>query len=281
MCVTFKPAALSRTVVYAGESTHKGKYVHVLGYQNHARNRAGGPNAMILPIPSAAMMGPENVVDISKTKRILRNYEKALEPQYKSSSSDTRSRGFSKSLSIQVFETGIYTVVMAANASAAEIEKALNLVPTNKRPALNPELLGAYSAWYPGWTIAVCCFMQTHDEPDPLVWWYEPMNHQRFFVPTLDSHTGEVPDVLSDVELDHTFVFGSTITPDGVGVEINNEAELSRFLPTKVSGKHSASGPHISTPNGDRWLDVDQIMNPFAMVTEPPPGYVAKPRVHA
>ena len=43
------------------------KTVNVLGYQNHAKSKAypARPNAMIIPIPSAAPMGPDNCVDMT------------------------------------------------------------------------------------------------------------------------------------------------------------------------------------------------------------------------
>src|SRR5580693_761461 len=90
MCCTFEPAKLSDTTLYCGEHTHpNGKRVHVIGYQNTVENRAGGPNAMIIPFPAAELMGPSNIIDTSKTPSILQDMAAGLRSTY-----DGMSRGF-------------------------------------------------------------------------------------------------------------------------------------------------------------------------------------------
>ena len=74
MCMTLYPAVLSKTILYAGEALIDGKLVHVLGYQNTAKNESKGPNAMILPFPTSIAMGPGNVVDTSECKNVLKKY---------------------------------------------------------------------------------------------------------------------------------------------------------------------------------------------------------------
>ncbi len=86
MCCTLGPAQLSKTILYAGESSREGRTIHVLGYQNRAENRSPGPNAMILPFPAAASMGRDNVLDLRSAPTVLEEYARAVaaEPATKS-----------------------------------------------------------------------------------------------------------------------------------------------------------------------------------------------------
>ena len=240
MCVCLGPARLSNTTLYVGEAVRDGKRVHVLGYQNTAQNLSivGPPqgldpklwsqvikekgttpagNAMILPFPAAAPMGKENVLDTSGCKSVLKDIIEAVKP---------KSKGFSRNMDfgvsfaagpVEVFETGIYTVVLARDPR--DIPAALERVPAEKRPDLKPEIFAAYAEWYPGWQIALCCFSNAQAvEADPLLWWYVPAFPDVYFAPTLDSHTGGVPDLTTEVELDHGIAVG---TSDGKGSPID------------------------------------------------------------
>src|SRR2546423_3207645 len=74
------PAEFSGTVLYVGRHHHpQHGEVEVLGYQNTAVNRAGGPNAMLLHLPAAGM-GRENFLDTSRTPDVLRDLVEALRP---------------------------------------------------------------------------------------------------------------------------------------------------------------------------------------------------------
>lgn len=274
MCVTARPANLSNTIIYAGEAKVNGTYLHVLGYQNRAANKAGGPNCMILPIPSAKKMGPNNVVDISKCPNILKAYQQAVIVRFRGMTKGI-SRGIPKGIA-QVFDSGLYTVVLAANAM--QIGEALGRVAAHKRPSISMELLEAYDRWYQGWPIAVCCFEETAVEPDPIVWAYEPLVPDHLFLPTLDSHDGGVPKVNHRVKLDHTFVFGSTINPNGNKVYFGEKPDLSdvnHILPTLVFGRHNDEDTETIYRNGDHWMHVDKLaQQKVGTVVKPPPGYV-------
>jgi hypothetical protein len=230
MCVCLGPARLSNTTLYVGEATRDGKLVHVLGYQNTAQNLAVAAtsvpsgmlagNAMILPFPASEPMGKDNVLDTSGCKNILKDIAEAVKP---------RSKGFGRSMSfgmdsrsVEVFDTGIYTVVLARDPR--DIPAALARVPAEKRPDLKPEIFAAYAEWYPGWQVALCCFNNAEAvEADPLLWWYVPAFPNVLFAPTLDSHTGGVPDLAAEVELDHTIAVGST---EGKGSRISYSDEV-------------------------------------------------------
>ncbi len=107
-----------------------------------------------------------------------------------------------------VFNSGIYTVVLAADAS--QIPSVLNKVPETKRPKLNHEIFDAYSKWYKGWTIALCCFdNRDAQKSSPMLWWYEPQHPDLLFFPALDAHDGKPPILDTTVQVDHCLVVAS------------------------------------------------------------------------
>lgn len=257
MCVTMARAWLASTVLYAAEVDAGGERVHVLGYQNKVANKTsplarlmgkGGGNAMILPFPAEpGSMTRENVLDTEHCPNILQDMKRALEPM-------PRGRGLtdaphSGAPAVQVFTTGIYTVVLARDARA--IPKALGRVPAEKRPGLNPQLFDAYAIWYPDWTIALCCFNNRQAAlATPMLWWYRPREPDRLFAPALDCHTGAVPDLGAKVMVDHVVAFASP--------ELGERGEPVRYqdaIPPAVApylcGRVIGEGFHKRMPNGD------------------------------
>ncbi len=199
MCCTFESARLSNTILYIGEAAVEGRVVHVLGYQNTAENLSYGPNAMILPFPSAEPMTQANVLDTSDVPDILRDYEKFAEKPRKLLGGPAAAAA-----SYQVFESGAYTVVLAPKASG--ILKGLHEVPAEKRPNISVKYLTAYARLYPKWPIALCCFNGDKFVSQPMFWWYHPKNPGRLFVPGLDAHDGEPPRLDERVHPDATVI---------------------------------------------------------------------------
>jgi hypothetical protein len=217
MCVCLAAARLSKTILYAAEVCPDGKdVVHVLGYQNTVQNLAArgaaGGNAMILPFPAVpGTMTPKNVVATDDCPRILEDLAEAVRWQ---DTGRPRVLGLADSAkSVQVFDTGIYTVVLAQDAR--DIPAALARVPAAKRPALNPPIFDAYAVWYPEWTVALCCFNNRDAaRATPMLWWYRPANSAELFAPALDCHTGAVPDLKAQVRVDHTVAVASHVMDD-------------------------------------------------------------------
>ena len=257
MCCTLQPARLSKTILYAGEATRENKLVHVLGYQNNARNLYSGPNAMILPFPAIGSMGAINCLEAKDLRWVMSDLAKAVRPPPRRSV-DTLlgSRLSLGSKSISVFESGSYTVVLAENAN--DIPLALDKVPQNKRPAVNEEVFDFYANQYPNWPIALCCFESKRDtEADPLIWWYEPMDDKTLFAPAVDAHNGLAPDLNQKVHVDHSVVFGSMVNPKGNKVLFRNKLppHLRDFIPESVVGREYDQ----AMPNGDFILPTDVL----------------------
>lgn len=270
MCCTLEPAKLSNTILYAAEGLHNGKIVHVMGYQNRAENRGKGPNAMILPIPTDVALGPENTLDMTNAKHVLADYVEAI---------TDRRRGLTKGFGhdsvdedfaeVQVFDTGSYTIVLARDAR--DIPSAMKHVADNKRPRVNAAIFEAYAKWYPNWPVALCCFNGAV-EAEPMMWWYEPKNASHLFLPSLDAHDGNPPDLNARVEIDHTVIVGSVTAPRGSNVHFTDFTPYSRedgsvgrqvpealrpFLATKVTGKIFGSGSRLQ--NGDFTIPMTRV----------------------
>lgn len=296
MCVSLAPAKFSKTTLYIGEALKGNKLVHVLGYQNTAQNLSDVPqvlssarrqrtdafwesmmdelpgttgNAMILPFPAAEEMTEENVIDTSGCKRILKDMASAIRPSTRGGALLSASYG---AKSVRVFDTGIYTVVLATAPTL--IPGVLNQVPEAKRPPLNEEVFEAYEKWYPGWQVALCCFNNSEAvEADPLMWWYEPKFPKGLFAPGLDSHTGGVPVLDSDVDVDHTIVLGSyRMGEKGYEVRYSDKSvpdATMALLPDRVIGE-SFGG---SYRNGDFGFYVSDVHEgKFRMQRATPPG---------
>jgi len=275
MCCTLETAKLSKTILYAGDTTIDGQYRHVLGYQNKAENLSTGPNAMILPFPSAERMGPENVIDVGENKTILTDMAEAIKHRTRRRDRRMESLGYDDDLIgsyVEVFNSGDYTVVLAADAR--DIPQVLNRVPENKRPRINREIFEAYAKWYPNWPIALCCFeAQKSVENQPMLWWYLPTSHDTLFLPGLDGHSGQVPNLKEKVGREHSIVVGTTAQIKSKGSKVRYGSDLSsdlkKFIPEYVVGGEV----HLTTPNGDfqvRAAEVHEARYSFDIVS--PPG---------
>ncbi|MFO0758975.1 MAG: hypothetical protein U0359_20955 [Byssovorax sp.] len=277
MCITFAEAKLSDTKLYAGEAQRGDTYVHVLAYQNKAASP--GPNAMVLPLPAKAMPGEGNVIDTRGFRRFLDDIHHA-----------TRNWSFvprglelgSPEAEADVFDVGSYTVVLAS--SARTVHDALGRVPATKRPALNPDVLGAFETLYPGWPLALCCWDGT-SEAEPLLWWYEPMFPDELFAPALDAHDGGPPRTDAEVIVDHHIAFGSTLRPTGPKVHYQDDEWIddrripSWLAPHEPAAEQQRPPPPVATtgllppqvrgtriqnamPNGDFWLPTQRLRGP-------------------
>ena len=255
MCCSVSPnveVSFSDTIIYAAEVVNlQNKPVHVLGYQNRAQNNVQGSyfstnltlerrgfwdkfkdtfipqskkhsheitgNAMILHFPCVLRtMTKANVLDTKNCPDILKDMADALVPPVVAQSYISGEFMMPRSAAVEVFEAaGIYTVVLAQDAR--DIPQALNQVPKEKRPKLNPELFEAYAKWYPNWTFALCCFNNEEAKDAlPMLWWYEPSNPDKLFIPALDCHTGNVPTLNTSVLVDHSLAAGSIFVEDNL-----------------------------------------------------------------
>lgn len=262
MCMTLEQAELSSTLIYVGEAIIKdNKYVHILAYQNTAKNKSDNPNAMVIPFPTTEYMDEENVIDTRACKNFLQNITHATEQKslsrglYLYDSDDII--GCAGSVA-QVFDVGSYTVILANKVT--QIPEALKRVPKNKRPVISVKFLIEFNKLYPNQPIAICCW-EGYIEAEPLLWWYIPNNKDKFFIPTMDAHDGNGPKKDSSVWVDHIINVGSTIAfHSDFPISYENELsdQLKELLPNfaygvKITGKYK---------NGDMFINVNELNAP-------------------
>ena len=258
MCVSAGLAQFTGTILYLGRRNHP-EYgqVFVLGYENRATNLSEGPNAMFLHFPALGMT-QKNFLGTSKCSSILTDMRETV------IRSSLRSYEMawmgSHAEMVEVFDRGIYTVVLASNARC--IPDALNQVPVRKRIAINRPLFDFYAEHFPGYPVALCCFDNTEArESEPLLLWYKPMNPDRFVLPGLDGHTGGVPALHEQVEVDHWIIVSSDDMPDEIGSEVHYSNgsmpwKIRSFLPSRVLGKYFRG----TMRNGDFTLLHDDVV---------------------
>jgi hypothetical protein len=252
-------AKFTGTRLYAGRLHHpQHGLIHVLGYQNIAVNLAGGPNAMLLHLPTHRM-SQDNFISTERNSRVLERMVDAVKPEWPAPGGASVPRWGGAPAAVEVFEHDIYTVLLAADPTA--LPDALAQVPARKRPHLNPQLFQFYADLYPGYAIAVCCFDNAEAaQAEPLFLWYPPIDPEVLVVPAVDSHTGEPPKLNAHVLVDHWVILGTDEAPPGWGRSVDYGPEvdpgLREFLPDTVVGSYIGGG----RLNGDFALNHDVLL---------------------
>ncbi|MEU6562975.1 hypothetical protein [Nocardia nova] len=257
MCVSVARAAFSGTTVYCGRVDHPYHgLIHVLGYQNTAADLSGGANAMLLHLPAAAPMTPDNFISVRQQGDVLRRMVDAVRPVPTASARSRHIDWMGSGREVRIFEHDVYTVLLAADPR--QIPEALDRVPRRRRPRLRPELFTFYAEHFPDHTIALCCFDNAEaEQAKPLMLWYEPTDPDLLVAPALDSHTGVAPTPGAPVPVDHWVLFGSDEAPPEWGRPVDYPAGMSRglrsYLPDTVIGRYYGAGTPL--PNGDFAID--------------------------
>lgn len=244
MCCTLEEAVLSSTVLLAHQVEHEGRRVNVIGYQNTAESRGSGPNAMIIPIPSATPMSQANCVDMTGVGSVFKDYWDLLRPKTRGLylGGPAAADAFD---ALEVFNSGSYTVLLTKQVNLTQLREAMVELPADKRIELDlqkAKIFSAYRKMYPDWHIAICIW-NDHVEAEPILWWYDPMpeyvgNH---FLPGLDAHDGQPPNLKVAVRVDHTIVVGAPSERPGWNnasdVVAKVPEHLRKWLPAHVFGE--------------------------------------------
>ena len=254
-------ADFSGTILYAGRRRHRRHgLIEVLGYQNIPVNRADGPNAMLLHLPALAPMSPDNFLNVGrKDADVLVRMMEAVRPEPQSRDLVDWMDDAAAGAAVQVFDHDVYTVLLAADATL--IPAALSRVPERRRPHLDPALMEFYADFYPGYTIAVCCFDSTEAHlAGPLLMWYEPADPDRLVVPAVDCHTGGPPRLDEPVATDHWVIFGGDGMPRGWGADVGYRrgmrGNLRGYLPDRVKGWYFGDAAAV---NGDFAITLEDL----------------------
>jgi hypothetical protein len=247
MCVSTGPADFTGTKIMLNSTLVSDLgHVHVLAYQNEVQS-FDGPNAMLLHIPSNMPMNEANFIDTTAFPRILDDMVDAVEPfsgRGPQRSASFGAKGFGE---VQVFTSGIYDIALAQNA--ADIPNALDRVNPAKRPRMTRDLEDLFRFYGNGfrepgveWHVALFCFNNRRKaQPPPIMLWYEPTKTEagRFRLPSLDCHTGAVPDLNQRVMTDHWLFLASDDMRGGVPVHYSKrirDDKTAQLLPSRVHG---------------------------------------------
>ena len=258
MCICVAPGSFNSTKVYAGEATLNGKYVHVLAYQNNAEGQnKQEPNAMILPFPTNVVMDRANVINTKSFSNFLQNIADASKIQSKSRGLKMDNLIVAGAASFDVFENGSYTVILADNIKV--VPKAMTHVVEEKRISFSYRFLLNFDKLYADQPVAVCLW-KGDVKAEPLLWWYEPKDKGTLFVPTMDSHDGNGPNLEDEVEVDHIISVGSNLLDER---RFYNRVHYQDFLtdtakqllPTYV---HGTKISHFMK-NGDMFVKVADL----------------------
>lgn len=286
MCVTLSVAKLVKTILYAAELDVGRTTVHVLGYQNNVQNLSTSDvsvgNAMILPFPAIpGTMTRANVISTKDCPNILNDMVLSLESYWDAENADTLCARRRSVSTVEVFDEGIYTIILAQDAR--QIPEALAQVPEGKRPALNTPLFETYARWYPNWPLALCCFNNRDAaHATPMLWWYEPAYWHQLWAPALDCHTGAIPDLDANVSVDHFVVFGTLFARSEMGARVRFRDKVPPSVAPYLTERIWGAACHdVLLPNGDFICSTTDLrMGNFATRVERvnPPGAIPKNR---
>ncbi|MDQ3008034.1 MAG: hypothetical protein M3Q81_00385 [bacterium] len=199
-------------------------------------------------------MGPDNFIDTRNFRHVTQDMVAALTPRSRflsRVSEPTIGKGF------MVLDVGSYTVVLAGDAR--ELSQALRYVPQEKRPAINHELFEFYAETFPGRSVALCCFNQSLEAVEPLMFWWEPRDLTRFIMPALDAHTGRAPVFGQTVEVNHWLIASSYRMRGGEEVSYRDydaiPGPVQLLLPERVTGCLVKG----FRPNGDFTVSTEKV----------------------
>lgn len=241
MCVTTGKAAITGTMAYtyATLDTRDPRTLHVSGYQNRAISQVDGGNCMLLHFPGNELRlvkGPED------TRHMMDDITRGL-PKL---APEPTLRGVSRAAGA-VAKYGDYYVVLSEHPS--QMLDALQQVPEDFRPQPSTqlyELLGWYEEKFPDYAFVLACFRGAVSPRHPIVVEYIPHNDDVLFVPGLDGHDGNVPEVGASMNRSFRVAFGAEGHPQPNVVNYNDDIAGRYWAPWDVTGfvDNRADGPN-------------------------------------
>lgn len=129
---------------------------------------------------------------------------------------------------------------------------------SKERPVISTRFLMWFAQHFKSQPLAICCWSGSLADIEPLLWWYEPSDWKQFYIPTLDAHDGNPPDMTKKVDTDHVISVGSTLYPTGRQVHYENRPKFGpamNLLPSKVHGYRPAQ----VEPNADTYVKVADV----------------------
>ncbi len=272
MCVALLPDTSFGTTTIAGARvTRNGRPQHLVLYGNEPRRQSrytGGraeANAIILHIPVAEdrPLTQENFLRTNSLGHLLDDMWAAV-PAYNPPTLSRGTRSFGAiTKGVSVFQSGIYTWVVANQATAQEISIAFQLVKPELRPNIGAALLDYYLREHPDDALAIGCFPgQTGGQKaEPVAICYDPRDYEVLRMPAIDAH-GEIPQFRHPVDVNHRLIVGTDEFDVGGRVHYSEldliHPDLAAVLPNRVVGVELAS---VLMANGDFFVDFRRLFD--------------------
>ncbi|MEO6305159.1 MAG: hypothetical protein ABIP51_18515 [Bacteroidia bacterium] len=242
MCITSGPAILSKTKILSCK-VEGGK--HLLAYSNSVENKSITPNSMILAIPGT--LSEEDFYDTTLYKDFLNEIEEANKTVMKSLSRSLSSSSFS----FTSFKNGMYQVLLSETIEG--IGEALQSLPIEERPIIKEDLLSFFGSHYKKHSFVICVFSSTETiSAQPIMFTYTPFDYEIVYFPSMDSHTGDAPNIKEMVEVDHFL-----ITNKNVGKKLEFESTVPDILKNLFFHCFEFKG---NKKNGDWFLVKNQLI---------------------
>ena len=214
MCVTSRPAAISRTSVFTlvTDEIRGGQPLHVTGYQNQVTNMSKTPNCMFLHFPCT------DDIQLVDGPQLTTNLMSHITGSLPAVVDFPRTRGFRGLDPKPVLKYGDYDVVVADDPG--KILAAIEGVAQNRRPVVDDafeHMVNWYWSRFPDYSFVLACFSGTVNPTHPIVVSYVPHSDDVVFAPGLDSHNGRLPVIGQLTTRDFRVAFGKS----GVKLPIN------------------------------------------------------------
>jgi hypothetical protein len=153
---------------------------------------------MIIHLPTD-QVNEVNLMDLTSCPHILRDM----------GATNDVLLSFDITRSVKVCRVGSYHVILSERAKL--IGSALDQVPADVRPEVNPQILEWYDTTFEEGVFLLACFGGNEEiDAEPFGVWYEPWYERTLSVPCIDAHDGSPPKLGEMVDRDHRIYVGDT-----------------------------------------------------------------------
>ena len=153
---------------------------------------------------------------------------------------------------------GDYDVVLAEDAS--DILDALEGVDPMRRPNRTPELeamVAWYKATFTDYAFVLACFNGNVNPRHPIVVEYVPHNDNMLFIPGLEGHDGNLPQLGQPTGRNFRCAFGAEDTTQEITVEYRDgDIGSNYWAPSNVTGFYDNRWDGI---NGDYLIPLESV----------------------
>jgi hypothetical protein len=208
MCITTLTAELHSTLIGVWDINHpQHGYRHVLAYQNVPINQSNSANCMLLHIPSAEALTPDDILNTEDSPNFLRETINKILVKKQEEEFDGMTRGLREQPQNYITQMGVYHIAILNNVKDAQ--QTLNQIPSEKRPVIEQKFFDFFEEKFPNFPLLLCCFNnQDALEASPIMVHFSPIRKDVFQANMLESH-GDLPELGSPYNAHQILLYGS------------------------------------------------------------------------